>query len=61
MSPEATLQGLVLIDGDSGSPVYVCVGSQAIAIGVVSTAGQDFGPMYDTLPGWGGVVFCFFL
>ncbi len=55
MSPEATLQGLVLIDGDSGSPVYVCVGSQAIAIGVVSTAGQDFGLMYETLPGWGAV------
>lgn len=48
-------QGLVIIGGDSGSPVYVRVGSQAIATGVVSTLGHEFGLMHETLPGWGAV------
>lgn len=49
-------QGLAIGGGDSGSPVYVRSGSQAIGIGVVSTAGQEYGLLSETLPIWGAVL-----
>ena len=50
-------QGLSIQGGDSGSPVYVRLGTQAIAIGVVSTTGQEFALLSETLPIWGAVPF----
>ena len=43
--------------GDSGSPLYHLVGSQARAIGIVDTAGGLFARLDTSLPRWGAVVF----
>jgi hypothetical protein len=48
--------GLAVGGGDSGSPVYVRSGSQAIGIGVISTTGQEYGLLSETLPIWGATL-----
>jgi hypothetical protein len=45
--------GILVQQGDSGAPVFVLLGTQAVAIGVESMTGQEFALLSEFMPGWG--------
>ncbi len=53
----ADASGMTAIGGDSGAPVYAPVGSQAVALGVMSDTAERFGLLSETLPIWGATVY----
>ena len=49
--------GMTAVTGDSGGPVYAPIGSQAVALGVMSSTGEAFGLLSETMPIWGATVY----